>query len=94
MGTYRRAVRAVLIAGSVVLAVTAIGLAAVMDSERGSAETPTQRPAMPCQVLGTVADEAVTVYRCGVPTADGRVAECLVTDAGEIHCHDVVEDAW
>lgn len=80
--------------GAVVLAGVALGLAAVMASVLGSEGTPDRRPALPCQVLGTAADGAVTVYRCGVPTADGRVAECLVTDAGEIHCHDAVEDAW
>lgn len=80
--------------GAVVLAGVALGFAAVMAGVLGSEGPSDRRPALPCQVLGTAADGAVTVYRCGVPTADGRVAECLVTDAGAIHCHDAVEDAW
>ena len=87
-------VRSTLAVGAVVLAGVALGLAAVMAGVLGSEGSSDRRPALPCQVLGTAADGVVTVYRCGMPTADGRVAECLVTDAGAIHCHDVVEDAW
>lgn len=94
MGEYRMPVWSTMAAGAVVLAVVVLGLTAVLTDVLGSGETSDRRPALPCQVLGTAANGAVTVYRCGVPTADDRVAECLVTDAGAIHCHDVVEDAW
>lgn len=36
----------------------------------------------------------VEVYRVGVTTADGRVAECYVTGQGGIDCLEPVEDAW
>ena len=35
----------------------------------------------------------VTLYRTGIPTADGLVTECFVTDRGGIWCRQPVQDS-
>lgn len=35
----------------------------------------------------------VTLYRTGIPTSDGLVAECVVTDRGGIWCRQPVQDS-
>ena len=71
---------------SVGLIIAALALPVLLGSRAKLSPAPHNR-------VATVGD-GIEVYRIGVPTADGRVAECLVTSLGGIHCFDQVEDAW
>ena len=72
--------------------IASIVIAVIVGTVWDAVGVPAHEPA-PHNRVATVGD-GIEVYRIGVPTADGRVAECLVTSLGGIHCFDQVEDAW
>ena len=63
-----------------VASVTVITMTEVLDEPR------------PHYMIGEVG--GVRLYRTGIPTSDGLVAECIVTDRGGIWCRQPVRDAW
>lgn len=72
--------------------VVSVIIAVIVGAVWDTVGVPAHKPA-PHNRVATVGDD-IEVYRIGVTTTDGHVAECLVTSLGGIHCFDQVEDAW